>query len=77
MIAFTIDRFEGKHAICVDDTLMNTRNIPRTELPKGAKIGDTLFQADNRWHIDYEETAARAARIQTMYAKIKQRSERP
>jgi len=76
MIKFTIDRFEGNHAVCVDETLMHTRDLHRSELPSGAQIGDTLFYERNRWHIDAEETAARAQRIQDMYDKIKQRSKR-
>ncbi|MCL2364619.1 MAG: DUF3006 domain-containing protein [Defluviitaleaceae bacterium] len=76
MTKYVIDRFEGSHAVCMDETLMHTRDVHRSELPRGAKIGDTLFYEENRWHIDAEHTAARAKRIQIMYDKIKQRSER-
>jgi len=77
MMKFTIDRFEGNHAVLMDETLMHTRDLHRSELPPRAKIGDTLFHDGNRWHIDAEETAARAQRIQIMYDKLKQRSKKP
>jgi len=72
---YTIDRFEDNQAVCMDETLMETRVLHRSILPRNAQPGDTLYYANNQWQIDQEETAARAARIQSMYNKIKQRSE--
>jgi hypothetical protein len=54
----------------VDKTL-DTRTLHRSEFPKEAKAGDTLFFQDNRWHIDEAETAARAERIQERFERIK------
>jgi len=73
---FTIDRFVENYVLCLDETLQ-TRSLHRSEIPREAKPGDTLFYQDNRWQIDHEETAARALRIRRRFESIKQRSESP
>ena len=54
-----IDRFEGDYAVV--ETGKGMVNIPRSELPKGAKEGDTL-----RISIDADDTEARKNRIDGM-----------
>ena len=54
-----IDRFEGDYAIVETDKGM--ANIPRSELPKGAKEGDIL-----RIAVDADATEARKKRIDGM-----------
>ena len=58
-----IDRFEGDFAVVETDK--GFVNIPRSELPKGAKEGDCL-----RFVIDESDTAARKKRIDGMMAGI-------
>jgi len=54
-----IDRFEGECAVVETDTGMI--NIPRADLPTGAKEGDTL-----KLVIDADDTKARKKRINNM-----------
>ena len=54
-----IDRFEGDYAVV--ETNSGVVNIPRSELPKGAKEGDTL-----RISVDADDTEARKKRIDGM-----------
>ena len=58
-----IDRFEGDFAEVETDKGMI--NIPRTELPAGAKEGDTL-----RLTIDADDTEARKQRIEEKMNKL-------
>lgn len=74
MVRFTIDRFVENYAVCADNNTLETRTLHRSELPKEAMPGDTLFHEDNRWQIDREETAARTERIRVLYESIKKRS---
>lgn len=73
MVKFTIDRFYDNSAVCLDEN-METRTLYRSEIPKDAMPGDTLFFEDNRWQIDKEGTAARAKRIGELYDRIKGRA---
>jgi hypothetical protein len=62
------------YAICLDDTNLEPRSLHRSEIPKEAQAGDTLFYQDNRWQIDTQETAARAQRVKDMFEHLKKRS---
>jgi len=64
------------YAICLDDATLDPRTLHRSEIPKEAQAGDTLFFEDNRWQIDAVETAARAERIRNMFNHLKNRSEK-
>jgi hypothetical protein len=54
----TIDRFEGAYAVCEkpDRTMIN---IPKEELPTGAKEGDILVVEGENIRVDSEGTNAR------------------
>ena len=58
-----IDRFEGDFAVV--ETEKGMINIPRSELPKGAREGDTL-----RLTIDEDDTDARKKRIDDKMNKL-------
>jgi len=58
-----LDRFEGDLAVIETDT--GLLNIPRSELPAGAKEGDTI-----RLIVDAEETAARKKSIDERMNKL-------
>ena len=63
MKILSIDRFENKYAICVDDN-MSAFAITVEELPEGVKSGDVLV-IDNEGNIkiDVVETEMRKKRI--------------
>ena len=54
----TIDRFEGKYAVCELETL-KYKNILISDLPKGAKEGDTLLIEGKKITIDTSKTNER------------------
>ena len=61
----TIDRFEGKFAVCEADDLTMI-NIPRFDIPDDAAEGDILVRerADQPWRIAKEETEDRLKAMQ-------------
>jgi hypothetical protein len=65
-----IDRFEGDMAVCEkpDRTMIN---IPRNQLPAGAREGDTLIMDEQSIRIDVEETARRNKRIADRFNRLK------
>ena len=71
-INWVIDRFEEDWVVLTRSHDLENRSLPRNVLPPGAMPGDTLYQHEGRWRIDHAETATRAARIQTLFDRIKQ-----
>ncbi|MCL2189547.1 MAG: DUF3006 domain-containing protein [Defluviitaleaceae bacterium] len=71
-----IDRFTEDIATCLEKETLRVLTFHRSELPPEAKAGDTLYFADNQWHINAEDTALRLARITERFTKIKQRVRR-
>ena len=71
---WVIDRFEEEWAIleCIDKD--ETRDIPRGELPKGAREGQVLLFDGDTWVIDHAQTAARRAMIMEKFARLKKKS---
>ena len=59
----TIDRFEGKFAVCEkeDRTMIN---IKKDEIPLEAKEGDILIIEGNKIAIDFAETEKRKKEIE-------------
>jgi hypothetical protein len=69
----TIDRFEGPDkgtAVLVDEDGA-TREVPRADLPAGAKAGDVL--TPDLTAVDAEATAALAAKARALQAELKAR----
>jgi hypothetical protein len=68
----TIDRFEGKIAVCEksDRTMIN---IPREKLPTEAKEGDILIIEGNNIKIDSAATAQRRKAAEEMRKGIFQK----
>jgi len=58
----SIDRFEGKYAVCegADGVSMD---IERAKLPSGAKVGDVLIIDGDTIAVDTIETEARKKRV--------------
>ncbi|WP_088187341.1 DUF3006 domain-containing protein [Desulfosporosinus sp. FKA] len=54
-MAMIIDRFEGDFAVVeVDGRSME--NIPKSDIPAGAREGDVLRPVNGKYEIDSEET---------------------
>ena len=56
-----IERFEGDMAVLeeVGDSFVD---VPRSDLPAGAKVGDVVVSSGGRYVVDAAETAARKDR---------------
>lgn len=66
MRKLSIDRFEGKYAICEDDK-RNAFAIERSELPNASKEGDIIVISETaEITIDTEETTLRRNKIKNL-----------
>ena len=65
----SIDRFEGKYAVCesADGTSMN---IEKSKLPKGTKPGDVLDIDGENITVDIAETEARKKKVATLVGEL-------
>lgn len=61
----TIDRFEGKYAVCEKENL-DIIHIEIDKLPKGVKEGDVLIIEGDNIRIDKDETENRRERIKKL-----------
>ena len=68
---WVIDRFEEGWAVLENCETTECEDFPRSEMPKGAKAGSTVYIQDGQWCIDHEDTAARRKRIMEKFNKIK------
>ncbi len=59
----SIDRFEGKNAVC-ENPDQTSMIIEKSRLPEGANEGDVLDITDDKITVDAEETAHRKKRIE-------------
>ncbi len=62
---YTIDRFEGKYAVCERDDLKFV-NILLKELPKDIKEGDILKYNGKEYIVDIPETEKRKKEIEDL-----------
>lgn len=58
MEIWSIDRLEGDWAVCIGPSGQR-QDVPRSQLPSGAKEGDCLRFSDGCWEADPGETARR------------------
>ena len=65
----SIDRFEGQYAVCegADGT---SRNIEKSKLPKGAKVGDILNIDGDTITVDIAETEARKKKVAALVDEL-------
>jgi hypothetical protein len=65
----SIDRFEGKYAVCesADGTSMN---IEKSKLPKDAKVGDVLDIDGTKIAIDTADTDARKKKVAALVENL-------
>jgi hypothetical protein len=64
-----IERFEGEIAVCERPDRTSV-DIPRAELPEGAKQGDVLRLRGGRLEVDHEETEKQARKIKDMMDRL-------
>lgn len=62
MLQYIIDHFEEKYAICEDEN-KEMIQIPKKELPPGAKEGDILCACSGILHLDESSTSERRSQI--------------
>lgn len=67
----TIDRFEGKFAVCIQDE--NVINIPRYKLPMEAKSGDCLVLENGFFVVREEETQERKRGVRKLMEDLKKK----
>jgi hypothetical protein len=56
MVLYSIDRFEGKFAVCENLSSNEFCNIPKKDLPKGCKEGSIIKYDNNHYYLDNEST---------------------
>ena len=73
----TIDRFEGEYAVCIGEN-EEVINIKLTDIPTESKEGSVLEVSEDMTEIRIltGETAKRAERINSLFEKIKNRSDK-
>jgi len=69
-----VDRFEESDAVLENAVTLETKNLPKSQLPENIRPGDTLALYGGVWHFDKAETQARQQRIQERFSRIKARS---
>jgi hypothetical protein len=68
-----IDRFEGEIAVCEQDD-RTMLNIPRSQLPDGAKEGDVLIIDGDNISIDSSATLQRKKSINARFKNLIRKS---
>jgi len=63
-----IDRFEGNIAVIEFDEEM--KDVPKTQLPKGVKVGDVLLFDGGQIKIDKSETAKLKSEIEDLMNEL-------
>lgn len=64
-----IDRFEGEYAVCETEE-KKFIDIPKIDIPVGAKEGDILSKSDNGYKIEKDETNEKRQAIKTRMNKL-------
>ena len=68
-----IDRFEEDFAILENPETLETKECPKTKLPKRAKEGDALTEDSGAFRLDQGETQERAARIRERFNRLRKK----
>ena len=66
-----VDRIEGQVAVLENFETGKMQNTKVNELPDGVQERDVLTHIDNIWHIDKGKTQERAANINKLFDKLK------
>ena len=68
---WVIDRFEDTWAVLENSETHEIISLPISSLPKDVKPGSTLFKHHAKWYVNEADSAAREARINERFARIK------
>lgn len=63
---FSIDRFEGKFAVCENLETGEFVNIPKSELPQDCTEGSILKFENGKYHLDVEKTQKEQQEIKNL-----------
>ena len=66
MILFSIDRFEGKFAICENLSTNEFCNILKKDLPKNCKEGSIIKLENGRYSLDKSTTVQKQEQVKNM-----------
>lgn len=64
-----IDRFEGNYAVCETEE-KKFIDIPKSDIPDGAKEGDVLSKSDSGYKVEKKETAEKRETIKARMNKL-------
>jgi len=68
---WVIDRFEETWAVLENSETHEIISLPVENLPKGIREGSTLVKIESKWYVNEADSAAREARINERFARIK------
>jgi len=66
MTLFSIDRFEGKFAVCENLSTNEFCNIPKNQLPKNCKEGSIIKYENNKYSLDENSTKSKQANVKNI-----------
>jgi hypothetical protein len=65
-----IDQFEQEYAVIEWIDTKETKDIPKHELPVGAKVNDVLIWNKEMWHIDTKATKERQEKMDRLMSEL-------
>ena len=73
---FTIDRFEGKYAVCENNKTRQMINIKKAKLPLEAKEGDIIKLKNGKYYIDNKKTQEVKKQVMDLFESLKENNEK-
>lgn len=70
MILFSIDRFEGKYAICENLSTNEFCNIPKKDLPKNCKEGSIIKFENSKYTLDDKTTKSKQDDVKSLIKNL-------
>lgn len=70
MILFSIDRFEGKFAVCENLSTNEFCNILKKDLPKNCKEGSIIKYENNKYILDEESTKSKQDDVKSIVKNL-------
>lgn len=69
-----IDRFEGDYAVLLVGDAEEKRDVPRNQLPPGAKEGSWLFVRADGYELDPKGEKQQREKIENLLQKLKNKN---
>jgi len=67
---WVLDRFEENMGVLISADTKEPMVVPKKNLPKEAKAGDTLINYKERWYIDIEDSKNREKLVHARYSRM-------